>query len=430
MASPLVSDLLQFIDSAPTPYHATAAVARRLQACGFRELEEGNEWLLSASDRVFVRRADASIAAFIIGTSSPCDSGFNLVGAHTDSPNMRLKPRAELNQAGYKQCGVESYGGVLLSTWLDRDLSLAGRVFVRSTSGPQAKLVDLQRPLFRIPNLAIHLNRTVNREGLKLNIQQHMVPVLGMAADTGPSLAERLAIAIDPEAESADILSGDLCLYDTQPSSLGGENDSFIFAPRMDNLASCHSGVTALLDAIEPSVTTRGVVLYDHEEVGSRSTHGADSTFLETCLRRISDAVGDPGNQGFDRAISRSMLLSCDMAHAVHPNYADMHDQQHGPLLGRGPVIKRHAGQSYATDAESEAFFLELCQAVAVTPQHFVTRSDLGCGSTIGPLSAARLGIRTIDIGNPLLSMHSIREMGASADVDTMYLVLRELFRR
>lgn len=430
MPSDLISGLLSYLNHSPTPYHAVAYSQRLLRDAGFRVLHESDRWELSPGDRVMVTRGDATIGAFIVGDKPPSEAGFLLAGAHTDSPNLRLKPNAELSRHGYNQLGVEMYGGALLTTWLDRDLSLAGRVYVAQDGGMRSALVDLHAPLLRIPNLAIHLNRTVNTDGLKLNIQQHMVPVLGLTGE-GKPLTDRLVTALGEQGlvvSAEQILGGDLCLYDVQPACLGGESDAFIFSGRLDNLAGSHAALHALSHSRGGAEATRGIVLYDHEEVGSRSAQGANSTFLEDCLARLCLGVGNVDADAMPRALARSFMVSCDTAHAVHPNYAEMHDGNHRPLLGAGPVIKRNAGQSYATDAESEARFVQLCRAAGVMPQHFVTRSDLGCGSTIGPISASRLGIRTVDVGSPLLAMHSIREMGATADAHSMTAVMHALF--
>lgn len=436
-----VTDLLRFIDRSPTPYHAVATTAERLDAAGFSRLEEGDAWSLASGDRHYVVRAGGSIVAFEVGTSAPAEAGFRIVGAHTDSPNLRVKPSPDVRAHGCHQLAVEPYGGVLLHTWLDRDLSLAGRVSIANrdadpgASGPatETRLVDFARPLLRVPSLAIHLYREIHEEGLKLNAQRHMPPLLELG-DEGTPFVDLLCAELGrdgAEVEPGDVLAFDLMAYDSQPSAQSGANDEFIHAPRLDNLASSHAGLAALEAACAAGATaaTRVVVLYDHEEVGSRSSQGAAGSFLEDTLTRIADAVDAAGADAMARATSQSWLVSADMAHAVHPNYADRHEPGHRPKLGRGPVIKTNSNQAYATDAESAGFFASLCDRVGVTPQNFVTRSDLGCGSTIGPISAARVGIRTVDVGNPMLSMHSCREMAASADVSPMIDVLIELFR-
>jgi aspartyl aminopeptidase len=415
-----VQDLLEYIDASPTPFHAVAETVTRLDERGYRALDEAEPWNVRPGDKVYVVRGGGSLAAFHIGDAPAHEAGFHLIGAHTDSPNLRIKPNPELKQSGYGQFGVEPYGGVLLHTWLDRDLSLAGRA---SLADGSARLVDFGRELLRVPSLAIHLNRKVNSDGLKLNAQKHMAPI-GMLdgadeMDLRTLLAEELG-----DVKQDDVLAWDLMAYDVQPATRSGVRREFIHAARIDNLASCHAAVTALA-ATEPSANvTRGIVLYDHEEVGSRSAQGAASDFLRSCLQRLS---GDP-NEDYHRAVAKSFFISADMAHAVHPNYADRHDPKHQPVLGGGPVVKINVNQSYATDGESWASFERWAREADVTTQRFVVRSDLGCGSTIGPITAAELGIRTVDVGNPMLSMHSCREVAAAADVPKMIDVMKRFF--
>ncbi|MBK7951326.1 MAG: M18 family aminopeptidase [Deltaproteobacteria bacterium] len=436
-----VADLLSFIDRSPTPYHAVATAVALLEDAGFMRLEESDVWSVAPGDRRYVVRG-GSLAAFEVGTAPPAEAGFRIVGAHTDSPNLRVKPAADVRAHGYSQLAVEPYGGVLLHTWLDRDLSLAGRVVVRDGAGLKTELVDLERPVLRVPSLAIHLNRELNQEGLKLNAQQHMAPVVGLSEKI--SLARLVGDALSGKrarkaTKPVEVLAYDLMTYDTQPAARAGAEGELVLAPRLDNLASCHAALRALLAsrrsaAVGRAASTRAIVFYDHEEVGSRSQAGAAGSFLADVLTRAAGAFAAPGAKGrtpeqaFERAAARSWLVSADMAHAVHPNYADRHEPGHRPVLGRGPVLKRNVNQSYATDAESAGLFAALCGEVGITPQHFVARSDLGCGSTIGPISAARVGIRTVDVGNPMLSMHSCREMAAAADVAPMIDVLRAFF--
>ncbi len=428
MSDPVV-DLLSFIDRSPTPYHAVAESVRRLQAAGYRALCEDEVWDLGPGDRRYLVRHEGSLIAFQIGEVSPANAGFRIIGAHTDSPNLRIKPRPDIDADGYRQLGVEPYGGALLHTWLDRDLSLAGRVTLRGAVEPRTLLIDFARPILRIPNLAIHLQRELNQEGLKLNAQQHMAPIIGL--EELPNLRELLASELHErnqiEVDASDVLAFDLMTYDVQPPVVSGLRGEFIHAARLDNLASCHAGLTALIDADSAPLPqhSRVVVLYDHEEVGSRSAQGAASPLLAGALERSICGFEDGESQGLERALSRSTLISVDMAHAVHPNYSDRHEPQHHPVIGRGPVIKTNANQSYASDAQTAGLFAELCSPLGIEPQHFVSRSDLGCGSTIGPITAARIGIRTVDVGNPMLSMHSCREMAGTADVKPMIDVLR-----
>jgi aspartyl aminopeptidase len=429
----LVRGLLAYLDASPTPYHAVASASALLERAGFRELKEAEPWQLEPGARVQVSRGDSSLAAFVLGSAPARDAGFLLVGAHTDSPNLRVKPLPDVRAHGYHQLAVEPYGGLLHSTWLDRDLSIAGRVLIDDGSQTgRAELVDFERPLLRIPNLAIHLNRSVNSDGLKLNAQQHLVPVLGLESSVPAEqgfvklLGQELA-RTGRSGDPAQILGFDLCLYDTQRAALAGVAGEFIHGARLDNLASCYAAVRALTGKLAERPETRGIVLYDHEEVGSKSAQGAGSPFLQDLLTRLVHAQSsDP--DALPQAIARSFLISADMAHAVHPNYADKHEPGHKPVLGQGPVIKTNVGQSYASDGESVARLRLLCRKAGVTPQQYVVRSDLACGSTIGPITAGRVGLRTVDIGSPLLSMHSIREMAATADVGSLQAILATFF--
>jgi aspartyl aminopeptidase len=417
-------DLLTFIDASPTPYHAVGEVSRRLGARGFTELDERQEWSISPGAKHFVVRAGGTLVAFVAGQKPPSASGFVLIGAHTDSPNLRVKPMPDIHVHGYRQIAVEVYGGVLLHTWLDRDLSIAGRVTLR---GGATKLLRVSRPLCRIPSLAIHLNRDVNTAGLLLNAQNHLVPLLGF--DDKESKRALLAlIAHELDTNPEELLGWDLCLYDVEPGAIGGAHGEFLYSPRLDNLASCHAATEALLRADAAGDATRVIALYDHEEVGSQSAAGAKSRFLSNVLDRVANGYADAGREATARAFSRSLMVSADMAHALHPNWADKHDKQHAPKLGKGPVIKVNANQSYATDGPSLAVFEAACREVGAPTQRFVSRNDMPCGSTIGPISAAAMGIRTVDVGNPMLSMHSCREMAATADIEPMIRALTLLF--
>jgi aspartyl aminopeptidase len=422
------ADLLRFIDRSPTPYHAVAEAAARLRAAGFTELLEAELWELSPGDARYVVRGGGSLLAFVVGERSPAEAGFHFVGAHTDSPNLRVKPLADVTKEGYRQLAVEPYGGVLLHSWLDRDLSLAGRVTFSAPGGVTTRLLDFQRALLRVPNLAIHLQREIATKGLELNAQTHLVPVIGL--ESAPPLAELLASELRAELGSdvaaGDVLGFDLMAYDLQPAARAGARGELLFAPRLDNLASCHAAVSALAAAREAGLPawTNGLVLYDHEEVGSRSAQGAAGSFLADGLGRIVAGVKGGAPQGRARAAARSLLISADMAHAVHPNFADKHEPGHRPRLGGGPVLKVNAGQAYASDALGIAHVTALCRSLGIAPQHFATRSDLACGSTIGPLAAASVGIRAVDLGSAMLSMHSCRELAAAADVAPMIALL------
>ncbi len=432
--------LVHFIDQSPTAFHATRSVASALDAAGFRALDECDEWLIEPGDRCYITRNGSSIVAFVVGEESPTEGGFRILGAHTDSPGLKLKPSPVLGRNGYLQLGVEPYGGVLLYTWLDRDLTIAGRVFVADESSGElhSYLVDLQVPIARIPSLAIHLDREVNTKGLVLNPQQHLAPLVGIRPSEQPgatTLAQLISgeikrtLGVDVRPE--EVAEFDLQLVDTQKSSLGGEDECFVFAPRLDNLASCHAGLTALIDSLAEHPTTRAtrmIAFWDNEECGSRSMQGAAGPFLRQVIERIVEVRAAGEGQALPRAIASSFLVSADMAHAIHPNYSDRHEPSHAPLLGKGPVIKLNSNQSYATDGESAGVFTALCRASGFEPQRFVVRSDLPCGSTIGPISAALLGIKTVDVGNPMLSMHSIRELAGTEDHAKMVAALTHFF--
>jgi aspartyl aminopeptidase len=401
----LGNDLRTYLDAAPSPYHAVAEATRRLEQAGFTPLDERERWALTPGEQRYVVRDGGSLIAFRVGTAPLADAGVRLIGTHTDSPTFRVRPSSDVTRAGYRLVGVEPYGGMLAHTWMDRDLTVAGRVVLRDGS---VQLVRLAGSPLRMPSLAIHLDRGVN-DGLVLDKQRHLVPVLGL--DSEPALLEQLGF------ETGDVLGHDLVLTDTQPAGVVGS--SWVSGPRLDNLGSCHSAVHALLSAAAASHTQLWVA-NDHEEVGSGSAEGARGSFLEDVLVRLVAATGDPDVQAYRQAVARSRRVSADMAHAVHPNYADRHEPQHTPQLGGGPVLKHNANQSYATDAMTEAWFAGCAASVGVPVQHFVTRADLPCGSTIGPLTATRLGLATVDVGSPMLSMHSCRELASMDDVPLM----------
>ena len=424
----LVPDLLSFLGDSPTPYHAVANAMTRLAAAGFKPLAEGDAWESLAPGRYAMSHGGSSLFAFVLPEGKKV-AGFRIVGAHTDSPNLRLKPNAEYKKEGYAQLGVEVYGGVLLNSWLDRDCSLAGRAFVRDDkSGKlEQRLLRFTKPMCRVTQLAIHLDREVN-DGLKLNRQEHLAPIFGLARDGAPDLASMVAAELKVSKES---LAGiDLMLYDIVPPTLGGREDEMIFSARLDNLGMSHAGVHALIEAAPKAAAgdlVPVVVLFDHEEIGSESAYGAHSGFLPRALERIVGAKGG-SREDFHRALAGSLCVSADMAHAVHPNYAAKHDERHKPVLNGGPVIKINAQQRYATSASTAAVFRELCKQVEVPFQHYSHRTDLPCGSTIGPIASTLLGIRTVDVGNPMLSMHSIRELCGAKDPALMTRVLSAFY--
>lgn len=431
----VTQNLLQFIEQSPTPYHCADNARRMLEDSGFKALHEGDAWRLEPGCGYFIVR-DGTVVAWRLGSQAPSDAGYRIVGAHTDSPNLRVKPMADTTAQGYAQLGVEVYGGALTHTWLDRDLGLAGRVALEPEQGgqrgPELRLVRIDEPLLRIPSLAIHLYREIKSEGLKLNAQDHLQPILGLApagesSETPPQrLAGLLAEVLDVPQQR--VLGWDLCLMDIAAPRVGGLSGDMIFSPRLDNQAMCHAALSALLQA-SSGPQTQVSVLYDHEEVGSETAPGAAGPIVEDVLARLS-TLGDDrdAGAGMYRAKARSFQVSADMAHAVHPNYADKHEPQHRPKLNGGPVIKINANQRYATAADGAALFETVCRRSDVPYQKFVSRNDMPCGSTIGPISAARLGVRTVDVGNPMLSMHSIREQAGVHDHPHMVSALQEFF--
>ncbi|WP_397449261.1 M18 family aminopeptidase [Pseudomonas sp. NA-150] len=423
MREALNQGLIDFLKASPTPFHATASLAQRLEAAGYLRLDERDTWSTEAGGRYYVTRNDSSIVAFKLGRHSPLIGGIRLVGAHTDSPCLRVKPQPELQRQGFWQLGVEVYGGALFAPWFDRDLSLAGRVTFRRDGKVESQLIDFKAPIAVIPNLAIHLNRTVN-EGTPINAQNELPPILAQVA--GDERMDFRALLTDQLTRehglNADVvLDFELSFYDTQSAAVVGLNGDFIAGARLDNLLSCFAGLQALLNA--DSEETCLLVCTDHEEVGSSSTCGADGPMLEQILQRLL-----PEGDDYVRTIQRSLLVSADNAHGIHPNYADKHDGNHGPKLNAGPVIKVNNNQRYATSSETAGFFRHLCMAQEVPVQSFVMRSDMACGSTIGPITASHLGVRTVDIGLPTFAMHSIRELAGSQDLAHLVKVLTAFY--
>jgi aspartyl aminopeptidase len=424
----ITQGLLDFLRESPTAFHATMVMARHLSDAGFERLIESDDWNLQRGKRYFVTRNDSSIIAFIYGGQPLLQTGIRMVGAHTDSPCLKVKPRPELNRAGYMQVGVEVYGGVLLGPWFDRDLSLAGRVTYRDEEGNlRSALINFERPVAVIPSLAIHLDRGVN-DNRSINAQKDIVPVLLQLTTDETQVPDFRALLVAqlrvqyPHASIADVLDYEISLYDTQAPALVGLQEDFIASARLDNLLSCYAGLQALLQA-DPSVTSM-LICTDHEEVGSASCCGAKGPMLQQFLERLLPEVNERV-----RVIDRSLMISADNAHGIHPNFMDRHDENHGPLLNRGPVIKVNANQRYATTSETSAVFRVLCEQAGVPVQTFVARTDMGCGSTIGPVVAAEVGVKTLDVGVPTFAMHSIRELAGSRDLEYLHAVLIGFYR-
>nr|CAB3500787.1 unnamed protein product [Digitaria exilis] len=369
--APVVSDLVDFLNASPTAFHAVDEAKLRLKAAGFTQLSEREEWAgLEPGRKYFFTRNHSTIVAFAIGAKYVAGNGFHIIGAHTDSPCLKLKPVSKVTKGGYLEVGVQTYGGGLWYTWFDRDLTVAGRVIIREKRDGGVsythKLVRVQEPILRIPTLAIHLDRTISSEGLKINNQNHLIPVL---------------------ATSIKAL--------------------------IDSTSTEHS--------LDHESGVRMVALFDHEEVGSDSAQGAGSPAMLDALSRITGSFNSSNSMLLEKAIQRSFLVSADMAHALHPNYMDKHEENHQPKMHGGLVIKHNANQRYATNAVTAFIFREIAERHQLPIQDFVVRNDMACGSTIGPILASGVGIRTVDIGAPQLSMHSIREMCAVDDISHSY---------
>ncbi|MBE0490396.1 MAG: M18 family aminopeptidase [Halomonas sp.] len=423
----LVERLLDFLRRSPTPWHAVASMAARLEAAGYRRLDECKPWQLAPGEKVYVTRNDSSIIALQLPEGEL--DALRMIGAHTDSPGLRLKPSAAQTSTGWLQLGVETYGGVLLAPWYDRDLGLAGRIHVRHPDGRlEGLLLNVERPVAIIPSLAIHLDRDVNL-GRAINAQTQMAPVFLQGGENAD--LERLLkgwIVEQHGLEDVELLDFELALYDMQPPARVGVEGELVASARLDNLLSCFAGLEALL----ASDGRQGVVLAasDHEEVGSASACGAQGPFLGDVLHRLCEQLGGHGEGAFIRLIQASRMISCDNAHALHPNFTDKHDAAHGPALNGGPVIKVNANQRYATNSATAAMFRDLCHETGVPVQTFVTRADMGCGSTIGPITATELGVPTLDVGAPQWAMHSIRETAGARDVEYLARVLTAFCNR
>lgn len=416
----LPSDLLTFLSRSPTPFHAVKEMTSRLENAGFQALNESDAWTLSPGQGYFVTRNDSSIIAFYHNPDSAMEGGIHMVGAHTDSPCLRVKSQPEIHKESYGQLGVETYGGVLLAPWFDRDLSIAGRVNYRNTAGEiVSSLIDFERAIAVVPNLAIHLNRDANSKH-NINAQQHLPPVL-MQIKKGETFNFRdilkTQLVEQGISDCAQVLDFELSLYDTQAPAVIGFNSEFIASARLDNLLSCYIGLQALLNC-EPNKAAL-LVCNDHEEVGSVSACGAQGPMLDQCLQRLY-----PDTEQRLRIIARSMMISADNAHGIHPNYSDKHDQNHGPQINAGPVIKVNANQRYATNSDTSSLFKDWCDKTNVPVQTFINRTDLGCGSTIGPITSAEVGVKTLDVGVPTFAMHSIRELAGVKDTEYLLQVL------
>lgn len=425
-----VENLLEFIDASPSPWHAVESIKQRLLPFQFQALLETDKWLLTAGGRYFVIRDDSSIIAFVVGQKSVTEGAYKIIGAHTDSPGLRVKPNAAHIVEGWLRLGVEIYGGPILATFSDRDLSLAGRISYKLSDGSLAtRLHRFDTPLLRLPNLAIHMNRAVNDEGLKFQKQAEL-PLL-LKACVAEQLPKEMFYEVLQQATglaAAQILNVEFNVYDTQKGVFWGAEQEFYADSQVDNLASCHAGLTALLDeSVLTSDSTLVLACFDHEEIGSCSSKGADGSFLPDILERIALAT-HVAREDYQRALAGSFLVSADMAHAYQPNFPNAYDAEHKVMVNKGLVIKVNANQRYASDSTSMGMFAAWCEKAAVPYQFYAHRTDLACGSTIGPITSAKLGLRTVDVGYPMWAMHSLRESAGVLDHHYMIKALRTFF--
>lgn len=470
-------EFINFLNSSPTPYHAVHNIKTHLHSHGFEELKETETWATKVKKlgKYYVTRNNSSIIAFVVGGKWAPGNPIAITGAHTDSPVLRIKPISKRVAEGFTQIGVECYGGGIWHSWFDSDLSVAGRVMVQDKTNNKivSRLVDLKKPLLKIPTLAIHLDRDVNTK-FEFNKESQLLPIAGLSIDDSKSTKDSKTggccsnsqplsddqfsslksiierhhqdllelIREDLSLESVnDIEDFELILYDHKVSTLGGIHDEFIFSGRLDNLTSCFTSAHGLTEAADEGLETecgiRMISCFDHEEIGSSSAQGADSNFLPNILERVAPLTGSDESStsihpssALLQSAAQSFFMSSDVAHAVHPNYSAKYESLHKPQLGAGPVIKINANQRYMTNSPGLVLVKKLADEAKVPLQLFVVANNSPCGSTIGPILASKTGIRTLDIGNPILSMHSIRETGCAKDIELQVKLFRKFFER
>ena len=409
-------ELIDFIYESPTAFHAVDSIKKILDSNGFTELKEEDRWEMKKSGKHYTIKNHSALIAFVVGNEKVEDKGFRIIGAHTDSPTFRVKPAAEMTAENhYVKLNTETYGGPILSTWMDRPLSVAGRVAIKGDEvfSPTIKLVNIRKPIMIIPNLAIHMNRDVNL-GVELNKQKDMLPLMAIINEELEKDNYLInAIAKELDIKPSNIIDFDLFLYEFEKGTIMGLNDEFISSPRLDDLAMVHAGITAISKSAI-SGSTNVMVCFDNEEVGSTSKQGADSQLLSNVLERIVLSMGGD-REDFFRAISKSFMISADLAHAVHPNVSEKHDPQNRPLINKGPTIKVSANMKYTTDSNSSSIYAQICSNANITYQWFVNRSDEKGGSTIGPISSSHLDIKCVDLGTQYLPV--LQEIGGHLDI-------------
>lgn len=440
--------LIDFINGSPSPYHVVDMCKNVLRKAGFIEISEKKQWSLQKGGKYFMTRNQSTVMAWVVGEKFEPGNGFSIIGAHTDSPCLKIKPVSKKNKSGFLSVGVQCYGGGIWGTWFDRDLTVAGRVIVQDGENIRQRLVHVQKAILRVPNICIHLQRDIN-DKFCINKETHTLPILATEV-LNKKLKEAGEVEVEKEKKTEsskhhsaliktlcenanckpeDIIDMELVLADTQPAIIGGVYDEFIFAPRLDNLMSTFCALRALVESTDEGLTeernVRMITLYDNEEVGSESAQGAASMLTEHVIRRICQSINSP----FEQTIANSFLLSADQAHAVHPNYPEKHEENHKPAFHGGPVIKINANQRYATTAVTSSILKVIAKKCEVPIQEVVVKNDSQCGSTIGPILSAKLGIRTLDIGGPQLSMHSIREMCCTSSVNQNITLYKAFFK-
>ncbi len=421
-----VNELIDFINNSPTAFQATENIVKELKENGFEELSEKDKWNLEKNKSYFVTRNQSSVLAFKMGKGNIAENGFHLIGAHTDSPALKIKPESETISKNNIKIGVEVYGGPIKASWTDRELSIAGRVIIKNGDSIESKNINFENPVAIIPNLPIHMNGELNN-GFKYNAQDHFQAIIGLTDNKDEKnflkskIAEKLGIDLE------NILDFDLFLYDWAKSRLCGFNNEFLVSGRLDNLAMSHAILKAILAPTENN-SVDVAIFFDNEEIGSRTLQGADSSFLKDILQRISFSESETF-EDYKRAIANSFLISSDMAHAFHPDYPAKHDPFYTPQINKGPVIKYNANYRYSTTAESAAYFSNLCEKADVPYQKMTNRSDMRSGSTIGPMTSAALGIKSVDIGNPMWAMHSTRETGGTLDHIYVIKAFKEFYK-
>ena len=422
-------NMLDFIYKSPTQFNAVEVSAEMLEKNGFEKLNPKENWKLEVGKKYYTTKNSSALVAFKVNSDEVEKEGFRIIGSHTDSPGFRIKPNAEVESCGaYLKLNTEGYGGMILSTWLDRPLAMAGRVFLRGENPfkPVEKTVNINKPVCIIPNLAIHMNRSIN-DGYKYNKQTDMLPLVGLIneqLEKDNYMVKLLASELNVEVE--EIIDFDIFLYEYEKGCFTGANEEFISTGRLDNLSMYYSSIEALLDSDSKSGISIAVG-FDNEEVGSATKQGADSNMLLNILERICISLGKDRQQFFE-AIENSFIISSDLAHAVHPNINSMADPTNRPVMGKGPVIKVHAGQAYTSDGYSISVYKEICRECGVEYQEFVNKSDQRGGSTIGPISSTHIDIPSVDVGAPILSMHSIRELGCSEDFYNTYKTFMKFY--